>query len=169
MKFDMIKLTTEIRGTTNEIRFRKLIGTPDKNGCWPWTGTKDRTGYGRFGVKFSVGVWKTTVLAHRVSFVLFKGEIPDGDSLDHLCRNRACVNPAHLEAVSFKENVLRGESFTARNARKEFCPKGHPLLGENLKLDRYKTGRVARRCRQCANAAVLRHYAKFGKPSERKK
>ncbi len=67
-----------------------------------------------------------------MAFELVKGRIPEGLTLDHLCRNRAYVNPDHMEAVSNKENILRGIGPTAQNARKQFCPQGHPLDGDNL-------------------------------------
>lgn len=158
----MLKLPLKtIRNTNNSRRFMRLIGAADRNGCWNWKGHVKARGYGTFGVKISRGKWITTALAHRVSYILFVGKIPDGLTLDHLCRNRNCVNPAHLEPVTSKINSLRGQSFAANNARKTNCPKGHPLSGYNLKFDRRPNGKVARRCRKCANAAVAKHYIKY--------
>ncbi len=113
--------------------------------CWIWTAARMREGYGRFD----------QVLAHRLAYELVIGKIPDGLQLDHLCRNRACVNPAHLEPVSCRENVLRGVGLSANNAHKTHCPAGHPLSGANLLSHSLKQG--YRKCRAC-HAARQRAY-----------
>lgn len=107
----------------------------DPAGCWMWTARKNPGGYGLFYAR------GTRAVAHRVAYEHFVGLIPPGMSLDHLCRNRACVNPAHLEPVANKENILRGESFAAVNARKKVCVRGHQLTGDGVKM--------VRRGRQC--------------------
>jgi hypothetical protein len=83
---------------------------------------------------------------HRVVWEWLIGPIPDGLTLDHLCRNRACCNPDHIELVTMAENKRRGYSRNAINARKTHCPKRHPLEGDNLMVDK----RGYRRCRECA-------------------
>jgi len=106
--------------------------------CWEWTGTTRQNGYGcltREG---------RNVRAHRVAYELERGPIPDGLVLDHLCRNRACCNPAHLEAVTQQVNILRGVGAGARNAQKTHCDRGHELSGDNLILSR-----SWRECRAC--------------------
>ncbi len=109
-------------------------------GCWGWNGHIDKSGYGWA----SVGrVYHST--AHRLSYELTKGPIPEGFHVDHLCRNPSCVNPAHLEAVTPQENVRRGIGITATNTRKTHCPQGHPYTGDNLVLK--KSG--FRECRVC--------------------
>lgn len=95
---------------------RKIAMEP---GCWRWMAAVDDKGYGRVGFEGAVR------LAHRVVYALFRGPIPDGFTLDHLCRNRACVNPAHLEPVTSRENTVRGMGPTAINTRKTQCPRGH--------------------------------------------
>jgi len=110
-------------------------GTP----CWIWNACLlGPRGYGAFRFR-----GKTTT-AHRVAYILFVGEIPDGLCVDHLCRIRNCVNPKHLEAVTSRENTLRGEGVAAINSIKTHCLNGHALAGDNLFL--YKS---SRQCKQC--------------------
>ena len=118
--------------------FDKVVVDPE-TGCHNWTGGQNGKGYGLF----SIGVKK--YYAHRVAYELAKGKIPEGLEIDHLCRVRDCVNPDHLEAVTHKENLHRGETFAAANAAKTHCPQGHPLSGDNLYVD----PRGRRECRTC--------------------
>lgn len=114
-------------------------------GCWEWLGRRDVAGYGKFDPPAELGM---STVAHRIAFVLTKGEPPAGLHLDHLCRNRGCVNPDHLEPVTEAVNLLRGEGWGAKNARKTHCPKGHPYAGDNLFVN--SLGR--RQCRTCMRA-----------------
>lgn len=102
-----------------------LENTEKTDTCWNW---KDalRNGYGRVR---NNGKTSTT---HKIVYEKLVGKIPKGMVIDHLCRNRACVNPEHLETVSNKENILRGNGLTAENHKKTKCIRGHELLGENL-------------------------------------
>lgn len=98
---------------------------PEPNsGCVLWT-RATRDGYGRIGIGTIAEGSRRTVLVHRLAFELARGPIPKGLQLDHLCRVRACINPAHLEMVTQQTNILRGNGISARNAKKETCPRGH--------------------------------------------
>ena len=118
------------------------------DGCWVWSGNRDRQGYGRIGF-----LGRRSMLAHRASYQARVGFIPDGITLDHLCRNRACVNPDHLEPVSLSENCKRQ---AARCSKVSHCPQGHPYSGDNLVI--HANG--FRRCRACAREALIRHRQK---------
>lgn len=106
----------------------------DESGCWIYTGPISQGGYGRLGKEY----------AHRIMYEAIHGEIPPGLDIDHLCRNRRCCNPQHLEAVTRRENLLRGMGWTAINARKTHCKRGHEFTDENTRHD----GR-GRQCRAC--------------------
>ena len=111
-------------------------------GCWRWLGAPNKSGYG------AMKIAGRTILAHRFGYELLVGDIPAGLGLDHLCRNRRCVNPGHLEAVDDRTNILRGVSVVATHATKTVCPNGH-------RYDYVERGPygLRRRCRRCRNAA----------------
>ena len=118
-------------------------------GCWLWAAFVNPDGYGM------VTVGSKSIRAHRQSYQLFVGPIPDGKQLDHLCRVRRCVNPHHLEAVDGIENWRRGESSSKLFSMRDKCANGHDLTGDNLMLYR-----GARRCKACNAKDVERYRSK---------
>lgn len=122
----------------------------DPSGCWRWTGAHIANGYGHFSLQGK------RVGAHRVAYEALVGPIPDGLHIDHLCRVRDCVNPAHLEAVTCRENVRRGTApdvARRRHARRTHCKRGHEYTQENtiVRAD-------GRECRECRRVQSLAWY-----------
>lgn len=117
-----------------------------ENGCWEWSGAHFHNGYGR------ARYHGRDTVAHVIAWELTNGPVPQGLELDHECRNRGCINPAHLEPVTHQVNQMRGTSFVRENAEKTECLKGHPLSGENLFIR--NDGR--RRCRTCERESQKR-------------
>lgn len=150
--------------------WRRVDRKQDRDSCWLWRGLKNPKGYGRCRVGE-----RHEVQAHRVGYILERGEIPEGKTLDHICRERGCVNPWHLEPVTNQENIRRGE-WVQRSLRHKaalaigracgyrvpraqgrsrkprtpltHCKRGHELVGDNVKVQRVK-GQPSRVCRQC--------------------
>jgi hypothetical protein len=118
----------------------------DPAGCWEWTACLDHAGYGKANRIAQVGV---TQKAHRISYTLLVGPIPDGLELDHLCLNRKCVRPSHLEPVTHAENHRR------RVAAKTHCDRGHRYNDANT----YYRANGTRQCRVCARDDMRRKRA----------
>ncbi|WP_053197411.1 HNH endonuclease signature motif containing protein [Streptomyces viridochromogenes] len=108
--------------------------------CLTWTAFKQPNGYGKFGLNGK------SQYAHRVAYEALIGPIAAGLMIDHLCRNRACVNVEHMEAVTNKVNILRGETIMAANAAKTHCPNGHEYTEENTYISPSSGGRTCRTC-----------------------
>lgn len=138
-----------VTGTTADLRpkvaerfwakFERMPG-----GCWRWTDDIKPSGYGQMSVDGRL------IYAHRLAYELLVGPIPEGLTIDHLCRVRACVNPSHLEPVTIGENVLRSDSFTAVNARKTHCLRGHAF-------DETNTVVTSQGYRDCLTCRVIRN------------
>lgn len=130
--------------TCTEERFWRQVNPSGV--CWEWTGYLTE-GYGRFRVSAD-----QMVGAHLWAYQWLIGPVPDGLELDHRCRNRCCVNPDHLEPVTKRVNILRGDAASARNARKTTCPQGHPYDDTNTAVRR------CRACRRANNREAARRY-----------
>lgn len=121
-----------------EESFEKYV---DKSGeCWEWSGSHYVNGYS----KITSG--RDQALAHRWAYEHYRGRIPDGMVIDHLCRNRGCVNPDHMEVVTNNENLRRGAGYGIRNGMRTTCIHGHEYTDENI----YRTPQGGIRCRECA-------------------
>lgn len=118
------------------------------NGCHNWVASKDRDGYGWFwnGVK--------NTRTHRFSYELYKGQIPKGLVIDHLCKNTSCVNPDHLEVVTSGENTRRGVNY---HGTKTHCKNGHEFTPENT----YVRPKGYRTCRKCCRIYDTKRYSKL--------
>lgn len=121
-----------------EARFWDKVSPEPNSGCWLWTANVNTEGYARF--------WDGAIhtVAHRWAYERFVGPIPDGLQLDHLCRVRCCVNPAHMDPVKPRENTLRSNSLTAIHAAKTHCRRGHEFSPINT-----RHYRGTRQCRAC--------------------
>jgi hypothetical protein len=127
-------------------RFWVKVDVAEPDECWRWAAGLTSEGYGNFRVGDKM------VVAHRWAYENEIGPIPAELELDHLCRTRSCVNTDHLEAVTQRENVMRGEGAPARNARKTHCKRGHEFTTENT----YNNPSRERICRACNRAYEIR-------------
>lgn len=135
----------------HDARFDGYAEPEPMSGCWIWTGQTRQWKLTPYGIIYVRG---KRLSVHRYAYERFRGPIPEGYTIDHLCRNSLCVNPRHLEAVTNRENVLRGVGPTAVNAAKSECNRGHPFTPENTYLDRLGK----RYCKTCDAERHRRRY-----------
>lgn len=132
-------------------RLLKNIAIDLKTGCWQWQKPLADPGYGRLTHNYK------TVYAHRLAWETFRGPIPEGCEIDHLCRNRGCCNPDHLEPVRHQINMQRAYAAIpddVRTSRRlKFCKRGHPREGDNFVIAHYGS-----RCRACHRITTLNFY-----------
>lgn len=135
-------------------QLQKFLSLIEKTStCWNWKGTIHKSGYGNMGINGH------ELLVHRIAYRVFrKGRLIRAYVLDHLCRNKRCVNPLHLRQVTERTNTLAGTGFSARNARKTSCKHGHPLKGENLGT---QWGGKYRRCLTCDKESKHQSYQRL--------
>jgi hypothetical protein len=126
-------------------RFWSKVQPCPMTGCWLWTSAFTVDDYGVFWV----GPAERSARIHRLAYELLVGPIPEGLTIDHLCRVRSCCNPTHLEPVTNRENQLRGLTFGARNASVTHCPAGHEYNKKNTRVGRNPGDRPCRVCRAC--------------------
>ena len=132
-----------------EIVSRILQKVEKTETCWVWNGSKNK-GKNSYGY-----IWfnRKNTLVHRIMYQIHKGDIPDGKEIDHLCRNKGCVNPDHLEAVSHRENMLRA-NVGWKCREKTHCPKGHEYTPENTRITH-----GSRSCKACESPYNKRRWA----------
>lgn len=137
---------TRIRHSpTDPIEFRVFSNVVKaRSGCWLWTGRTNGGGYGTIRLR------GLRIAVHRWSYERYIGPVPEGMEIDHLCRTRNCLNPKHLEAVTHRTNLLRGETVPAKNLAKRRCPVGHEYTKANTYT--YRGMRYCRECRRESNA-----------------
>ena len=150
--------TRDINGLTESVMksFFRNVAWKNSEDCWEWTAGHFKKGYGVFNYpdgrgRFGWGAYP----AHRVSYTHYVGDIPAGLTIDHLCRNRNCVNPCHLEAVTAIENTKRGNS-GINNYSKTHCKRGHEFNEENTKI----TVAGTRECIPCLKTLNHGYYEK---------
>lgn len=135
--------------------FKRIIVDPDTD-CLVWDNISRADGYATVSIDYK------SLYVHRVMYELFIGPIPKGLVIDHLCRNRSCVNPSHLEAVTYSINTRRGVSKIADNAAKTHCIGNHALSGTNVRM---RKDVYTRMCRECERIRLAKYRGKIYVPT----
>lgn len=134
-----------VAGTIEERVWQRVTKT---DGCWSWHGSHHEHGYGIISLEGKPR------RVHRLVYEMLVGPIPEGLDLDHLCRNRGCCNPAHLEPVTRRENLLRGDTIVAAQVARTHCPLGHEYTPDNTRINN-----GCRSCRDCERQRDRQRYA----------
>lgn len=122
------------------------------NGCWEWTKNKDKAGYGIIRIN------EKNLKTHRFMYEYYYGSICPDLTIDHLCRNTSCCNPKHLEQVTLKVNIHRGNGIAGINFRKIYCKRGHEFTPENI----YLSQNIKRSCKTCVKQAAAEYRLTHG-------
>lgn len=149
-------------------KFRKTLARLEaefgRDKCWPYPAKPTKNGYCMMNFGKRADGPRKTIMAHRLAYLILRGPLSDELELDHRCRFRRCCNPWHLDQMLHVENVLRGISPAANNARKTHCKNGHPLSGDNLCIHLRRSGRVRRQCIACRREyGKLQHRRTYNK------
>ena len=146
-------------------RFWERVNKMGQDDCWEWIAGKDVNGYGSFLSPLAKEKRWHGEGAHRYSYRIHNGEIPKNLFIDHLCQNPSCVNPNHLEAVTNRENLRRGNGPIGTNAKKTHCIHGHPFDKNNTYWRNTKWGIKARMCRTCMRLKQRARYRRINNVS----
>jgi hypothetical protein len=156
-ELDMAKIKKPVHERTSAdydlwdwIKVTSMLCIDEATGCWNYTRRLNKGGYG-YATTSKFGSIQDKYI-HRIMYRFLIGPIPDGFHIDHLCRNRACGNPLHMEPVTAAVNVMRGLGPCAQNASKTHCSKGHQLEGHNLIWKKRPGRKLYRTCRMCIYA-----------------
>lgn len=146
-------------------RFWGKVAKIDDSDCWEWLGQLNTNGY---GVVYLSRIEcnepnRRLKMAHRIAYEFMVGPIPHTLTIDHLCKNTRCVNPRHMEPVTRGENTLRGNTTSAKNKMKVYCPKGHMYSESNTYLHKRKNNTISRDCKICTDNRQAVYNAKVRK------
>lgn len=145
-----------------QVRFWRSIQATSAEGCWSWIGPRNSYGYGR--LMESVGKRKCKqLMAHRFSYEQVIGQIEEGMTVDHTCRNKSCVNPAHMEIVSRGENSKRSYSKNMNAMRDKTCTMGHKIEEGNIVKEIRNNGKERLRCLICSRNRGRKRKSRKGK------